>query len=73
METYKAVLLKRIHNATNRDGEPVWQAAAWILERRFRDEFSLKTVVDNRHHVDIGNNNAQRLVDALIRGASSST
>ena len=26
-----------------RDVAPVWQAAAWFLERRYKDEFALKT------------------------------
>lgn len=70
LETYKSVLLKRIANATNSDGEPIWQASAWILERRFREEFSLRTVVDNHHVVNAGDENARRLVDAIIGKAA---
>lgn len=70
LEIYKSVLLKRIHNATNKDGSPIWQASAWLLERRFRDEFALKTVIDNRHEVDIGSNNAQKLVNAIMGAAT---
>ncbi|MDO8649603.1 MAG: hypothetical protein Q7R81_07565 [Candidatus Peregrinibacteria bacterium] len=70
LEMYKAVLLQRIHNATDREGNPIWQASAWLLERRFRDEFSLKTVIDNRHKVDMGNTHAEKLVAAIISGAA---
>lgn len=69
LEIYKSVLLKRIHNATNKDGSPIWQASAWLLERRFRDEFALKTVIDNRHEVDIGNTNAQKLMASILGAA----
>lgn len=70
LEIYKSVLLKRIHNATSKDGSPIWQASAWLLERRFKDEFALKTVIDNRHEVDIGSNNAQKLVNAIMGAAT---
>ena len=70
--TYKGVLLKRIHDATDKDGNPVWQASAWLLERRFRDEFSLKTVIDSRHEVDIGMTSAQKLAAAILGGCSQS-
>ena len=66
LEIYKGVLLQRIHNATDREGNPIWQASAWLLERRFRDEFALKTVIDNKHEVDIGNVNAKNLVTAIL-------
>lgn len=69
LESFKAVHLKRIADATNREGDPVWQASAWLLERRFKDEFALKTVMDNRHSVDIGNQNAENLVAAILRSA----
>jgi hypothetical protein len=70
LECFKAVHLQRIANATNRDGDHIWQASAWLLERRFRDEFSLKTIVDNRHKVDMGNTNAQKLVTSILSAAS---
>lgn len=71
LEIYKAGLLGKIQNATNRDGQPVWQAQAWILERRFHNEFAVKTLSENRHEVDIeGITNAQKLVDAIL-GATS--
>lgn len=66
LEIYKSVLLQRIHDASDKDGNPIWQASAWLLERRFRDEFSLKTVIDNRHEIDMGTTNAQKLVAAIL-------
>lgn len=71
LEIYKSVLLKRIHNATNKDGSPIWQASAWLLERRFRDEFSLKTMIENNHVMDIGTANAERLTQAILGAALS--
>jgi hypothetical protein len=70
LETFKAVHLKRIANATNREGEPIWQASAWLLERRFRDEFALKTVIDNKHEFEAGTANAQKLVASIIGAAT---
>ena len=66
---YQNVLLQRIANATDREGNPIWQASAWILERRFREEYSLKTFVENKHSVDIGNQNAERLVATILARA----
>lgn len=71
LETYKSVLLRRISDATDRDGNPIWQASAWILERRFKDEYSLRTVIDNRHEVDIGSTNAQSLVAAILKSVNT--
>jgi hypothetical protein len=64
------MLLQRIANACDREGNPIWQASAWILERRFREEYSLKTFVENKHSVDIGNKNAENLVAAILQKAA---
>jgi hypothetical protein len=48
-ETCINVILKA---ATDRD-KPVWQAAAWMLERKFKDEFSTKQELS--HDVKIDN------------------
>lgn len=71
LEMYKAVLLRRIHNATNSDGEPIWQASAWLLERRFREEFSLKTINEQYHHIPKVSQNSQNLVAAIIGAAAT--
>lgn len=69
LEIYKGMLLQRIANACDREGNPIWQASAWILERRFKDEYSLRTVIDNKHSVDIGNRNAENLMAAILGAA----
>ena len=67
---YQNVLLQRIANACDKEGNPIWQASAWILERRFKEEYSLRTVIDNKHSVDIGNQNAERLVASILQSAA---
>lgn len=50
-----------------------WQAAAWYLERRYKDEYSMKTLHDVNHSITEGVENALSVVSALIeaaRGAS---
>ena len=52
-----------------------WQAAAWYLERRYKDEYALKTLHDINHSITAGVENALSVVSALVeaaRGASES-
>lgn len=42
-ETCESVILK----AATRENVPAWQAAAWMLERKFKNEYSLKTELDH--------------------------
>lgn len=47
-------------------GEGVWQAAAWILERRFPDEYG-KQVVEQKHSGEVTVSIEDRLTKALDR------
>lgn len=70
LESYKSVLLRRVADATDKNGNPVWQASAWLLERRFRDEFGQKTVTDATHRMAGPNvENARKLAAAILGAA----
>lgn len=45
---YKQKLIKRVTDA----GEKDWKATAWILERKFKDDFSPHSTRDNSHLYD---------------------
>lgn len=46
-----------------------WKAAAWILEHRFPQEYSLRTSRLENNVLVQGVENAQKVVDALFRAA----
>lgn len=48
-----------------------WQAAAWWLERRFKDDYALKTVHDVNLPITEGVGNALQVVSALVEAARS--
>ncbi len=49
-----------------------WQAAAWYLERRYKDEFALKTLHDINHSITAGVENALSVVSAIIGATKGS-
>lgn len=52
-------------------GEDVWTASAWLLERTEPDTYANKTKQEITHNLNAGNNNAQKLVAAIIGGAKT--
>lgn len=61
----KADCIACIHKAEAKD----WKAAAWILERRFPEEFSLRTSRLEKNSIVEGVEHAVRVVDALVCAA----
>ena len=55
---YKLGLIRNIIKA----GEKSWQSSAWLLERKYKDEFSLKTKLD----VEV-NENLNQLTEKIKR------
>lgn len=56
---YKGELLKSIEETATRQKNPQWTAAAWLLERRYPDEFAQTTrkgdtTTDDVPHIALG-------------------